>query len=67
MDARDSGLARTKKPPPGKLPSTKTQGTTPFQVLGVDAGPIRYVTRNKAERKPYLLHCLTMCSIYGAA
>ena len=29
------------KPPPGKLPSTRTQGTTPFQVVGVDfAGPI---------------------------
>ena len=54
-----------KKPPPGKLPSTRTQGTTPFQVVGVDfAGPIRYVTRNKAERKAYLL--LYGCSLTRA-
>ena len=53
------------KPPPGKLPSTRTQGTTPFQVVGVDfAGPIRYVTRNKAERKAYLL--LYGCSLTRA-
>ena len=45
-----------KNPPPEKLPTTRTQGTTPFQVVGVDyAGPIRYVTKNKAERKAYLL------------
>ena len=53
------------KPPPGKLPSTRTQGKTPFQVAGVDfAGPIRYVTRNKAERKAYLL--LYGCSLTRA-
>ena len=30
-------------PPPGNLPTTRTQGTNPYQVIGVDyAGPIRY-------------------------
>jgi hypothetical protein len=44
------------KPPPGKLPPTRTQGSTPFQVLGVDfAGPIRYQSKAKAEKKAYLV------------
>ncbi|CAB4007533.1 Hypothetical predicted protein [Paramuricea clavata] len=42
------------KPPPGNLPPTRTQGSTPFQVLGVDfAGPIRYQSKAKAEKKAF--------------
>ena len=52
-------------PPPGILPSTRTQGSTPFEVLGVDfAGPIRYHTRKKAEKKAYL--ALFGCSLTRA-
>ena len=37
-------------PPPGKLPSTRTQ------VLGVDfAGPIKYQIKGKKEKKAYLV------------
>ncbi len=44
------------KPPPGKLPATRTEGSAPFQVVGVDfAGPIRYRTKGKAEKKAYLV------------
>ena len=44
------------KPPPGKLPSTQTKETTPFEVLGVDfAGPIRYKTKGKKFGKSYLV------------
>ncbi|XP_028415553.1 uncharacterized protein LOC114538695 [Dendronephthya gigantea] len=53
------------RPPPGRLPPTRTQGTTPFQVLGVDfAGPIRYKTKAKAEKKSYLV--LYACSLTRA-
>ena len=31
------------KPPPGQLPTNRTEGGTPFEVIGTDfAGPIRY-------------------------
>jgi hypothetical protein len=53
------------KPPPGKLPSTRTKGTTPFEVVGVDfAGPIRYKTKGKTFRKSYLV--LYGCSLTRA-
>jgi hypothetical protein len=53
------------KPPPGNLPPTRTQGSTPFQVLGVDfAGPIRYQSKAKAEKKSYLV--LYGCSLTRA-
>ena len=53
------------KPPPGRLPPTRTQGTTPFQVLGVDfAGPIRYQMKTKVEKKAYLV--LYGCSLTRA-
>ena len=52
-------------PPPGKLPSTRTQGTAPFQVLGVDfAGPIKYQVKGKKEKKAYL--ALFACSLTRA-
>jgi transposase InsO family protein len=53
------------RPPPGNLPPSRTKGSTPFQVLGVDfAGPIRYQTKAKAERKAYLV--LYGCSLTRA-
>ena len=52
-------------PPPSNLPSTRTQGTTPFQVLGVDfAGPIKYQLKAKREGKAYLV--LFACSLTRA-
>ena len=52
-------------PPPGNLPSTRTQGSTPFQVVGVYfAGPIRYRSRPKTESKAYL--ALYGCSLTRA-
>ena len=39
-------------PHPGNLAITRTQGTTPFEVLGVDfAGPIRYRTTVKNPKE----------------
>ena len=52
-------------PPIGNLPTTRTQGTTPFQVLGVDfAGPIRYRAKTMVEKKAYLV--LYGCSLTRA-
>ena len=53
------------EPPPGNLPTTRTQGTTPFQVLGVDfAGPIMYAPQSKKESKAYLV--MYSCSLTRA-
>ena len=52
-------------PPPGNLPTTRTQGSTPYQVLGVDfAGPIKYLIKSKKEAKAYLV--LYACSLTRA-
>ena len=52
-------------PPPGNLPTTRTQGSTPYQVLGVDfAGPIKYALKSKREAKAYLV--LYACSLTRA-
>ena len=52
-------------PPPGNLPSTRTQGTTPLQVVGVDfAGPIYYQSKVKRATKAYL--ALYECSLTRA-
>ena len=49
-------------PPPGNLPTTRTQGTNPYQVIGVDyAGPIRYRVSKQREGKAYVL--LYACSL----
>ena len=49
-------------PAPGNLPNTRTTGTTPYQVIGVDfAGPIRYRGKSKAAKKAYL--ALYGCSL----
>lgn len=43
-------------PPPGNLPRDRTEGQTPFQVIGVDfAGPLRYQKKPKTEGKAYIL------------
>ena len=42
--------------PPGNLPTTRTEGETPCQAVGVDfAGPIKYRISAKTEGKPYLV------------
>ena len=52
-------------PPPGNVPATRTQGTTPYQVLGVDfAGPIRHLLKSKKDAKAYL--ALYSCSLTRA-
>ena len=51
-----------KCPPPGFLPRARTEGTTPFNVIGVDfAGPVKYVGKGKGERKAYIV--LYSCSL----
>ena len=52
-------------PPPGNLPKSRTHGSRPFQVIGVDfAGLIRYTPRAKTESKAYL--ALYACSLTRA-
>ena len=52
-------------PPPGLLPRSRTEGITPFEVIGVDyAGPLMYRAKNKKERKAYIL--LYTCSLTRA-
>lgn len=51
--------------PSGNLPTTRTQGSTPYQVLGVNvAAPINYVIKSKKEAKAYLV--LYACSLTRA-
>lgn len=52
-------------PPPGNLPTDRTEGSTPFQVIGVDyAGSITYKISKKKEGKAYFL--LFTCSLTRA-
>ena len=52
-------------PPPGNLPRDRTEGRTPFQVIGVDfAGPLRYQKKPKTKGKAYIL--LYACSFTRA-
>ena len=52
-------------PPPGLLPKERTEGSFPFQVVGVDyAGPIKYKATNKREGKAYII--LYACSLTRA-
>ena len=52
-------------PPPGNLLRNRTEGQTPFQVIGVDfAGPLRYQKKPKTQGKTYIL--LYACSLTGA-
>ena len=42
-------------PPPGYLPTDRTEGTSPFQVVGIDyAGPIKYRNGRNKEGKAYI-------------
>ena len=51
-----------KNPPTAPLPSERTEGTTPFNVIGVDfAGPVKYRSKRKDERKAYVV--LYSCSL----
>ena len=51
-----------KNPPTAPLPSERTEGTTPFNVIGVDfAGPVKYRSKRKEERKAYVI--LYSCSL----
>ena len=51
-----------KSPPPGLLPRERTEGNTPFQVVGVDnAGPVKYFKKFKKEMKAYVV--LYSCSL----
>ena len=50
------------RPPPGKLPTDRTNRGAPFEVVGADfAGPIRYKSANKREGKSYLV--IFSCSL----
>ena len=49
-------------PPPGLLPRERTEGNTPFNVIGVDfAGPVKYLQKPNREQKAYLV--LYSCSL----
>lgn len=52
-------------PPPGLLPLERTEGSTPFEIVGVDfAGPIKYRKSSRVEGKGYLV--LYTCSLTRA-
>ena len=43
-------------PPTGNLPKERTEGSVPFESIGVDcAGPIKCFSKNKSEMKAYIL------------
>lgn len=55
----------TERPPPGNLPRDTTEGSSPFQAVGVDfAGPIKYRVTQKKEGKAYII--LYACSLMRA-
>ena len=52
-------------PPPGLVPRDRAEGSTPFQVVGVDyAGPIKFKATERREGKAYLI--LYACSLTRA-
>ena len=58
-------VTKLQNPPPGNLPVDRTEGTFPFQVVGVDyAAPITYKISKKKEGKAYIL--LFACSLTRA-
>ena len=53
------------RPKTGNLPTDRTVGSRPFQVIGLDfAGPFTYASKSKEERKAYIL--LYTCSLTRA-
>ena len=58
-------VTRFHNPPPGDLPVDRTEGSYPFQTVGVDyAGPIVYKISKKKDGKAYIL--LFACSLTRA-
>ena len=52
-------------PPPGYLPTDRTEETAPFQVVGIDyAGPVSYRDSKNKEEKAYIV--LYACSLSQA-
>ena len=52
-------------PPPGYLPKDRTEGASPFQVVGIDyAGPVKYCDGRNKEGKAYIV--LYACSLSRA-
>ena len=52
-------------PPPGPLPTDRTNGGAAFEVIGTDfAGPIKYKQRKKSDEKAYL--AIFTCSLSRA-
>ncbi|XP_046863151.1 uncharacterized protein LOC124456887 [Xenia sp. Carnegie-2017] len=50
------------QPPPGLLPKDRTEGSRPFEAVGVDfAGPLKYKRKKKEQGKAYVL--LYACSL----
>ncbi|KAK3742407.1 hypothetical protein QZH41_020716, partial [Actinostola sp. cb2023] len=55
-------------PPPAPLPTTRTEGTHPYQVIGVDyAGPIRYRTTRQREGRPERIYSDNAQTFVGAS
>lgn len=55
------------RPPPGNLPQDRTEGSCPFQVVGVNfAGPIKYCVTQKNDGKAYIIlyGCSLMWALY---
>ena len=54
-------------PIPAQLPTTRTEGTTPYKVIGIDfAGPIKYRVKRNKEGKAYLVlfACILTQGVY---
>ncbi len=55
-------VASLPAPPQGNLPKERSEGTIPFNIIGVDyAGPIIYKGKGKVEHKGYII--LYTCSL----
>ena len=54
-------------PPPALLPRDRTEGTTPFEVIGVDyAGPLSYKAKGKSKKEDNAYLLLYTCSLSRA-
>ena len=62
MAVKKFQVAAFENPPTASLPTDRTAGSVPFEVLGVDfAGPIAYKLSPKMDGKAYIL--LFACSL----
>lgn len=58
-------VSASANPPPGYLPTDRTEGTAPFKVVGIDyAGPVKYRDGRNKEGKAYMV--LYACSLSRA-